>query len=1103
MSEDQRPPDDPEPTRLDSADLEGDANDSTRTAEPDATREGDVRPDDSSPGKRLGDFELLRELGRGGMGVVYAARQVSLDRRVALKVLPPALGLTSQSKQRFEREARAAAKLHHTNIVPVHAVGECDGHHFYAMDLIEGQSLDHVLHQVIDQGTNALMEATVTQTLAEIPPRPSTSSQEKEETSLSDTSAGGREWIDTVAKLMAEVADGLHYAHGRGVIHRDIKPANLMLSKEGRLCVTDFGLARVLQEPGITVTGSFLGTPAYMSPEQIAAGRIKVDHRTDVYSLGVVLYEMLTMQRPFPGESREEILNGVLTKEPRSPRRINAKIPVDLETICLKALEKEPDRRYATAGELASDLRQYLQHGLIAARRAGLILRTAKWTRRHPVAATVIVAVLIVVAASVVAWRAGGRGEAAQRLVADARLAFEQGRETAARVKVEEALAVVPDHLDARLLRARLLGRSGKGREAAGEALALLEKDPENWKAHLIVVMAARSATASSTLHGLDVEEHVRALEANAPDTAEAYYARAEVTNKPQDKLRLLDRALELDPGHPEALLARCNLYRGTLKDFRAALADADRLMIARPRSSQGRRMRAYVFMALHDLPAALREIDLALERDSEDLANYVARASIYRSLGQIEDALEDHNRTLELDPANESVLVARAGVLQSLARLDEARNDLERALEINPDYPDAHASLIGLLVTLDDKREARAAMRRYEDRAATWTDKKSRAESHRNLMWNYRGLGEYDLALAQADMAIEIAPEGDRFLYHGARAEARRLQGDMTGASEDCHAMAEFTLSSPGELMGRRWYFYNACDMRERAIEELDRVIELAPNWADAYQRRAYDRAKLYGYDERTITDLDRAIELAPNWGEAYRLRGMAYNRLGHFDRALADYDRFVELQPENGAAYTNRAAGALMPLGRVEQAIRDYDRAMDLLPGACFIPMYRAGTRLYLKPPDCAAASADYEKALGLCPGNEGLLCTAAWLHLTGFYHHCPEIYDLDFAMEQARREMELHPSGARGQRTLGVALYRAGRYEEAAGYLQLALERGDAYPQNMFFLAMVYWQLGRSDDAREHYRLAVAWMDEHYHPNSPRLIPLRDEAAELMGI
>jgi serine/threonine protein kinase len=265
---------------------------------------GGVRPGEAPALKRLGDFELIGELGRGGMGIVYEARQVSLNRRVALKVLPPALGLTGQATRRFEREAQAAAKLHHTNIIPVHAIGEEGGHHFYAMELIENQSPDRVLSDLLGEGSNPLMESTVKQALAEIRPRPLSASREQQATSISDTSSGGREWFDTVAKLVAEVADALHYAHDRGIIHRDIKPANLMLSKEGHLCITDFGLARMAQEPGMTVSGSILGTPAYMSPEQIATGRMKLDHRTDVYSLGAVLYELLALQRPFPGESR-------------------------------------------------------------------------------------------------------------------------------------------------------------------------------------------------------------------------------------------------------------------------------------------------------------------------------------------------------------------------------------------------------------------------------------------------------------------------------------------------------------------------------------------------------------------------------------------------------------------------------------------------------------------------------------------------------------------------------------------------------------------------------------------------------------------------------
>ena len=290
-------------------------------------------------------------------------------------------------------------------------------------------------------------------------------------TSLSDTQSGSRKWFDAVAKLIADVADALEYAHGRGVIHRDIKPANLMLSKEGRLCVTDFGLARVAQEPGMTVSGSLLGTPAYMSPEQIATGRVKLDHRTDVYSLGTVLYEMLAQRRPFPGDNREEVLSGILTKDPRPPRRFNPRVPLDLETIALKAMEKDPDRRYATAGELAQDLKQYLgrrtDHGPAGRNRAANVevdsetsdgdtggrCRSAAHRRG-------------------LRWSRGRRGDVAkeaQRLVADARLAFGEGDRNGLQL-IDRAVALDPDSLEARLVRARLLIVNYRYYEAADEA---------------------------------------------------------------------------------------------------------------------------------------------------------------------------------------------------------------------------------------------------------------------------------------------------------------------------------------------------------------------------------------------------------------------------------------------------------------------------------------------------------------------------------------------------------------------------------------------------------------------------------------------------------
>ena len=216
--------------------------------------------------------------------------------------------------------------------------------------------------------------------------------------------AEARKWFDTAAHLIAEVADALHYAHGQGVFHRDIKSANLMLSRAGRLCITDFGLARVTQEPAMTVSGLLVGSPACMSPEQVVAGRISIDHRTDVYSLGVVLYEMVTFRLPFLGDTREAMLTGIMTKDPPRPRSLNPRVPIDLETICLKAMEKDPDRRYLTAGEMAEDLRRFLQRDLIAARRAGPARRAAKYVRRYQVAATAVLATVTVAAAAIHAW---------------------------------------------------------------------------------------------------------------------------------------------------------------------------------------------------------------------------------------------------------------------------------------------------------------------------------------------------------------------------------------------------------------------------------------------------------------------------------------------------------------------------------------------------------------------------------------------------------------------------------------------------------------------------------------------------------------------------
>jgi serine/threonine protein kinase len=400
----------------------------------------------AGPGLPLGDYQVLREIGRGGMGVVYEAEQLSLGRRVALKVLPLAAALDAKQLQRFKNEAHAAAQLHHTNIVPVYAVGCERGVHYYAMQFIEGQTLAAVIQDLRTQRRRerdepATASGAGTAVVDELvsgrgaPPGPSSAHPQREAeadqepttaygppplsplpasqdpfsreprasapaaagvaTPAGETSAQVAAAVSTepstknpayyrkVASLGVQAAAGLEHAHQLGVVHRDIKPANLLLDVRGNLWITDFGLAHMKSHAGLTMTGDLMGTLRYMSPEQALAKPLLVDQRTDIYSLGATLYELLTLEPAFAGTDRQELLRQIAFEEPRPPRHLDKAIPAELETIVLKAMEKSPAERYATAQELADDLKLFLDDRPIRARRTTLYQQVRKWTRRH------------------------------------------------------------------------------------------------------------------------------------------------------------------------------------------------------------------------------------------------------------------------------------------------------------------------------------------------------------------------------------------------------------------------------------------------------------------------------------------------------------------------------------------------------------------------------------------------------------------------------------------------------------------------------------------------------------------------------------------------
>ncbi|MEL6106985.1 MAG: serine/threonine-protein kinase [Planctomycetota bacterium] len=332
--------------------------------------------------QELGDFEIVREIGRGGMGIVYEASQKSLGRKVALKVLPFAAVLDQKQIARFRNEAQAAAQLHHDHIVPVYSVGTDRGVHYYSMQYIEGQSLDRAISQL------QACEDHASDAIADV-------STEKRVSFSTNRSVRTRDHIRSVVELVIQAAEALHHAHEFGVVHRDVKPSNLLIDRVGKLWVTDFGLARCQSSVTITMTGDLLGTLRYMSPEAAAGSGHLVDQLSDVYSLGVTLYELLTLTPPHDQTDRSRLLEAIQDKDPPPPRSHNGAIDLDLETIVLKAISKTRDQRYCSCQAFADDLRRFLDGQPPLAKRPTLIDRAAKWaTRRKRLVASTLAGLL-------------------------------------------------------------------------------------------------------------------------------------------------------------------------------------------------------------------------------------------------------------------------------------------------------------------------------------------------------------------------------------------------------------------------------------------------------------------------------------------------------------------------------------------------------------------------------------------------------------------------------------------------------------------------------------------------------------------------------------
>jgi tetratricopeptide (TPR) repeat protein len=649
------------------------------------------------------------------MGTVYEAWQRSLQRVVALKVLARHVSATPKAVLRFQREAQAAAKLHHTHIVPIFAQAETDGVYYYAMELIDGTSLHNMIVELRDSESPDSSTADLSETVP-LPPRGSTTAPALPSTPTSSVVASRpasqpRSWeqFHQIAEHMADVADALDYAHQRGVVHRDIKPHNLLIGRDGRMRISDFGLARLAEQPGVTVTGEVIGSPLYMSPEQISGNADDVDPRADIYSLGATMYEWLTLRPPYPGDTRERVISRILSSEATAPRTLNPAMPIDLETICLKAIERNRERRYRNAAELRDDLRRYLANRPIVARRTGPVGRTLKLIARHQFASLATAAAVIAVALTWALWSS----QRAAHVQTQAAVEAKQSQEL-----VVDLLSRLPPEIQV-VLRGAEVARpmvQGIGLEQAGSLLGGLAgtNDPR-----------APAVGSSASLARRLGEEFYRSVApprwpAASVDGESAAHLKEAVnrwqTNDLEGARALLDSYLEVHPGDFEARQLH-TVLSGQLGHYDKVVEGAEYLLALRGQTPHGYFWRALALLLLErtdgvadDLAKAEtlegpttwvkmlhglalvqlgRPVDAVVFFDevlggSQGLViARLGRALAHFAAGRHREAIVDATEVIRLEPSNADAFTIRGDCYEALTDYAAAAADFQEAMSI------------------------------------------------------------------------------------------------------------------------------------------------------------------------------------------------------------------------------------------------------------------------------------------------------------------------------------------------------------------------------------------------------------------------------------
>lgn len=925
-----------------------------------------TRDDADFRGRRLGEFHLLREIGRGGMGVVYEARQESLDRHVALKVLPSALLARDSAVKRFVREARVAARLQHPNVVSTFGMGIESDTPYFAMEYVDGETVEEVLARVRSAADGAARSPAD----ESIPSRPT----------LLDTDEIRLDYCIEVADLFAGAADGLQHAHAQGIVHRDLKPSNLILDGDGRLRVLDFGLASLEGQDTLTGSGDLIGTPLYMSPEQAGRQQITVGPPSDIYSFGATLYEVLTWRAPFRGADFHDTLQQIQNREPEGLRRWQPRIPVDLEVIVLKCLRKDPRDRYLTAEALAQDLRRFARGDAIEARPQSVVERLTRRVRRH--ARQWIVAAVILALVGTVAT-----------------LTLSNRRQDRLRRTAEYGPLVAGAAMEMQLVQNSTVGQADRGIDREMEAFFggmsraadFIGVDQED---------LARSA----------IDELTRACEL-VSDRPEAFFHRARallLLGRDDDAARDLDRAEACDENFVPALLLRASMLE-TAGDVAAAESLRDEAESRAETDWALAWVRAQRAMLAVDWRAAEREFgELARMELAGDVPylgfgveSRLGRGLARLNLGDHDGAIDDflYARAMWQNAAAPGLLLARAYVLSG--ELGRAERVLERVYE-----GATHADDVAYWAAVIYSEKG------HDERALPWvrrlSDPRRQAQGAAYVLIS---LERYDEAIAECEAAIESGSSGaipwmlkgyaiyrrDRFtnpaglpLAYEMELKAVEVEPDNIMARvglgvalveknelDEAIRLLRSTLDLGAKNGFVHFYLGKALELNgdlDDAAEQYETAVHLVPDHADAMARLAgIHRAR--GNRDEAVELVRRAAEFEPRNLTVLMMRATLESDAGRHDRAVEFLQELVTRSPYNQDMRA-MLARELTSAGRHGRAIEEYSqliRALDLDPRleagrkAAAGARYRAAiAEIHVAGGDVAQAVRFYQKAI-----------------------------------------------------------------------------------------------------------------------------------------